>query len=105
MDCGRSETFTCDVTGIGTNPIAGWIIINLDNIDAQGTNGVLTAANNGRISTTATDGNTPTSTIIIHDFTMNDNYGTVQCINTGDGSEQGMATITVGERLHAVNVY
>ena len=97
VDCDSSKTFTCNVTGIGTNPIAGWKIMNLVNIVAPGTNGFATATNNGRITTTAMDGNTPTSTITIHDFTMNDNNGTIQCINTGDGSDQGMATVSVGE--------
>ena len=79
--------------------------MNLVNISASGTNGFATATNNVRINTTAMDGNTPTSTITIRDFTMNDNNGTIQCINTGDGSDQGMATVSVGERLHAKIVH
>ena len=39
VDCGNSKTFTCNVTSIGTNPIAGWRIMNLVNIVAPGTNG------------------------------------------------------------------
>ena len=70
--------------------------MGLVNINAVGSNGVVTADNNPRIST-STGGNVPISTITIADFTMSDNGGTVQCINTDDSSEQGTATIAVGE--------
>ena len=96
MDCGGQQTFTCDVTGITTNSAAGWTIMGLVNINALGSNGVVVANNNPRIST-STGGNVPISTITIADFTMSDNGGTVQCINTDDSSEQGTANITVGE--------
>ena len=96
VDCGGQQTFTCDVTGITTNSAAGWDIMGLVNISALGSNGVVVANNNPRI-TTSTGGNVPISTITIADFTISDNGGTVQCTNTEDGSEQGTAAITVGE--------
>ena len=96
MDCGGQQTFTCNVTSITTSSLAGWTIMGLVDITALGSNGVVVANNNPRIST-STGGNVPISTITIADFTMSDNGGTVQCINTDDGSEQGTATISVGE--------
>ena len=96
MDCGGQQTFTCDVTSITTNSAAGWTIMGLVNITAVGSNGVVVANSNPRIST-STGGNVPISTITIADFTMSDNGGTVQCLNTDDSSEQGTATIAVGE--------
>ena len=69
--------------------------MGLVNISALGSNGVVTANNNPRI--TGTGGNVPISTITIGDFTISDNGGTVRCINTEDVSDQGTATITVGE--------
>ena len=98
VDCDSSKTFTCDLTDITGNPNVGWIINNLVDITASGSNGFATAITNDRISTTAINGtSTPTSTITIADFTMSDDNGTVQCINTVDVSVQGMATVSVGE--------
>ena len=70
--------------------------MGLLNISAIGSNGLTTANRNPRI-TTSTGAIVPISTITIADFTMSDNGGTVQCINAEDNSDQGTATISVGE--------
>ena len=94
MDCGSQQTFTCNVTGIA----ALWTISGLSGISIIRDNG-LGVANHSRITTTDTDGATPSSTITITGFTTADNGGTIQCINLDDNNVQGMASISVGESL------
>ena len=94
LDCGSQQTFTCSVTGG-----AAWNITGLSGISITLDNGLLAANNNARVTTTDTSGITQSSTITITGFTTSDNGGTVQCIEQADNSVQGMASISVGERL------
>ena len=91
LDCGSQQTFTCSVTGG-----AAWAI-SLDGISVTHDNG-LGVANNARITTTDTSGVTQSSTITITGFTTADNGGTIRCIDQADNSNQGTASISVGER-------
>ena len=94
MDCGSQQTFTCNVSGVA----ALWTISGLSGISETRNTGQGAANNNARITTTDS-GAPPSSTITITGFTTSDNGGTIQCINLGDNSVQGMASVSVGENL------
>ena len=96
MDCGSQRSFTCTVTDV----LAGWTISGFSGIGVTGTSGQIAAEFNARITTT-NSGDPSSSTINITGFTTADNGGTIQCINLADNSVQGMASISVGEKLPA----
>ena len=100
MYCDSQQTFTCSVTGVA----AVWTISGLSGISVTRTSGQIAANNNPRITTTDS-GVTQSSTITITRFTTSDDGGTIQCINLEDGSVQGMANISVGEKLSYRRLY
>ena len=64
LDCVSAQTFTCSVTGG-----AAWTI-SLDGISVTAVNGLSAANNNPRITTNDTSGVTPSSTITITGFIL-----------------------------------
>ena len=99
MNCGRTQTFTCNAPG---EPIK-WTTSGLRGISAgpflarKESNRDLT----DRFTSHDSGRNTQesVSTIIISGFSKSDNGGTIQCINARNSNVLGMASISVGEWL------
>ena len=95
VSSGSQVTFTCMVTG----QTAVWSISGFRSIVAVEESGLSAAQNNPRITSSDSSSITANSTITIIGFTVDDDGGTIQCINGVDSSVQGTATISLGEWL------
>ena len=94
MDCGGTQTFTCNAPG---EPIE-WTTSGLSGISGGPFQARIEAITKSRITSTDTGGDSQVgvSVITISGFNRSDNGGIIQCVNTNNNNTvEGMASITV----------
>ena len=96
MDCGSTQTFTCNAPG---EPIK-WTTSGLSGIDRGPFLARIEAIYHPRITShDSGEIQTSLSGITISGFNKSDNGGIIQCVNAENNNVRGMASISVGEWL------
>ena len=102
VDCGSTQTFICNASG---EPLQ-WTTSGLRGISRGPFLARTEAIYHSRMKSPDTGGDTQVgmSRIVIFEFSISDNGGTIRCINAENNNVRGMASISVGEWLCEVCV-